>query len=311
MVAIVDEYGNQEFIEMAPDTPRIIPEIKELDRYMSNSRKATNPDMFNKDGTNISKKEADDRNLKWEYSKSYFKAKDKRRTLYNKNTRQREISNNTLANHILSLGDEFILDKNQYKAWAIKLCRANESSQEQYTKRGRKKDYTKQIHDRCPGYLSAKIQNLCKGKKLKCTVIKNFNSSSYNHFTKTEDIFLELNQRTGVIKLYDFEKGECEYIDKMYTLKETFTKLKDDDGNEYIVQRDLLGASKLLFCKNVEVFKDDGSSFKDKKYTTIFDQEGYSEWFKTTFYPKHLKYIEQLIKDYDLGKNINGLIIGD
>ncbi len=55
--AIVRDDGYQEIIELTPNTPRITERIKELDRYMDNSRRATNPLAYHSNGVPKSKKE--------------------------------------------------------------------------------------------------------------------------------------------------------------------------------------------------------------------------------------------------------------
>ena len=42
----------------------------------------------------------------------------------------------------------------------------------------------------------------------------------------------------------------------------------------------------------------------------VFDQKGYSKWFDKVFYPKHLEYMKEFIKKYNLNIDLNGLILG-
>ena len=42
----------------------------------------------------------------------------------------------------------------------------------------------------------------------------------------------------------------------------------------------------------------------------VFDQKTYSKWFDKVFYPKHLEYMKEFIKKYNLNIDLNGLILG-
>lgn len=150
-VAVVRDDGFQEIIELTPNSPRVTERIKELDRYMNNSRVATNPTLYNSDGTvKFTKKEMKELGLKWEKSHRYIKARNERREIYRKNTELRKLNNNKTVKHdIIVLGNEFHTEFNPFNAWGMKTCRMSEKTREKYDTNNRK-DYTKQIHDRAP-----------------------------------------------------------------------------------------------------------------------------------------------------------------
>ena len=67
---------------------------------MDRSKRATNPNKFNEDGT-INK---EDKN-KWIYSNKYQKCRDRVRELFRKETAIRKYQHEVLSNFIVSLGD--------------------------------------------------------------------------------------------------------------------------------------------------------------------------------------------------------------
>lgn len=150
--AFVRDDALQGIEEMSPDTPRVVEEIKEIQRYLDNSLRAMNPELFDEeDGTvKYTKKEMKEQGLRWNFSKGYRTQMNKLRELYRKNTDERTRNCNIYAKKIISLGNWVILDCNQYKAWGTKLCRTSDATKEKYETRARKSDYTRQIHDRAP-----------------------------------------------------------------------------------------------------------------------------------------------------------------
>lgn len=157
--AIVRDDGFQEIIELTPDSPRVTERIKELDRYMDNSRRATNPNFYNEDGTiKYTKKEMKELKLKYSYSKRYYKARDERREGYRKLRETRKLNNLTMVKHkIIPLGDFFHTEFNPFNAWGMKGCRMAKKTAEKFLTNNRK-DYTKQIHDRAPRNGRCKIK---------------------------------------------------------------------------------------------------------------------------------------------------------
>lgn len=83
-------------------------EIAELQRYMDNSRRQTNPDNFNSDGT-IKKGimiDGERRPLTWHYSNRYYKAKNRVAELKRLDRVKRELHHQKLANEIVSMGND-------------------------------------------------------------------------------------------------------------------------------------------------------------------------------------------------------------
>jgi hypothetical protein len=77
---------------------------------MDRSRRATNPNKFNEDGT-IKKNNRDN----WVYSNRYNKIKLKRKELFRKQKELRKQSHEKLANKILTLGNKIYVETMNYK----------------------------------------------------------------------------------------------------------------------------------------------------------------------------------------------------
>ena len=177
-------------------------------RAMDRSRRATNPQNYNDDGT-VKKG-----HKTWKYSNHYKKLKAKHFELCRINAVNRQLAINEDANHLRSLGDVFITEpKNASKL----MKRAKETTVNSKGKFNKKKRFGKSIKNRCPSGFQTTVE-----KKFKTTggtyieVLNNYKASQYDH---TAD---------------DYIKKKLS--DRMYTLT---------DGT--LVQRDLY-SSFLLYC---------------------------------------------------------------
>ena len=181
-------------------------------RAMDRSRRATNPQNYNDDGT-IKKG-----HKTWKYSNHYKKLKAKHAELCRINAVNRQLAINEDANHLRSLGDTFVTEpKNASKL----MKRAKETTKNSNGKFNKKKRFGKSIKNRCPSGFQTTIE-----KKFKLSggtyieVPNNYRASQYDH---TAD---------------DYIKKKLS--DRLYKLQ---------DGTE--VQRDWY-SSFLLYCYNYE-----------------------------------------------------------
>lgn len=147
-VAFCDINAKQGLVELSPSTPRVIEKIKDIDIKMDRSRRVMNKNFFNNDGT--IKEELYHTKIDWRYSNNYKRLKDEREEYYRIMREQRRLNNYTYAKVFVLAANELVLDKNSYKNWGSKKCRMSKKSQERVSNSYRKKDYTKQIHDRAP-----------------------------------------------------------------------------------------------------------------------------------------------------------------
>lgn len=93
-------------------------EIARTTRAMNRSRRATNPQYFNSDGTikRLKRKHGHKQRRDWKYSKRYFRLKAKLRDLNRRLADIRKMEHNILANELLQHGNEFVVEDMNYKA---------------------------------------------------------------------------------------------------------------------------------------------------------------------------------------------------
>lgn len=116
--------------------------IKELQRYMENSRRAMNPDNYNKDGTikkgiTIDGKKS---KLRWNNSNGYNRARIELKNLYRIEAEKRMLERQIIANEIISYGSEFVVNDYpfQYAAMRKKIVNESTGQEEKHKKAGDK-----------------------------------------------------------------------------------------------------------------------------------------------------------------------------
>ena len=163
-----------------------------LYRAMDRSRRATNPQNYNDDGT-IKKGYKT-----WKYSNHYKRLKAKHVELCRINAINRQLAINEDANHLRSLGDTFVTEPKN----ASKLTkRAKETTKNNKGKFNKKKRFGKSIKNRCPSGFQTTIE-----KKFKVTggtyieVPNNYRASQYDH---TADDYIKKKLSDRLYKLRD------------------------------------------------------------------------------------------------------------
>jgi len=161
-------------------------------RAMDRSRRATNPQNYNPDGTVKKGKKT------WKYSKHYKNLKAKHVELCRINAVNRQLAINEDANHLRSLGDTFVTEpKNASKL----MKRAKETTVNSHGKFNRKKRFGKSIKNRCPSGFQTTVE-----KKFKVTggtyieVPNNYRASQYDH---TADDYIKKKLSDRLYKLRD------------------------------------------------------------------------------------------------------------
>lgn len=210
-------------------------------RAMDRSRRATNPQNYNDDGTVKQGKKT------WNYSNHYKKLKAKHAELCRINAANRRLAINEDANHLRSIGDVFITEpKNAAKL----MKRASKTTVNNKGKINKKKRFGKSIKNRCPGGFQTAVENKFKASGgTYIEVSNNYRASQYDH---TAD---------------DYIKKKLS--DRMYKLA---------DGT--LVQRDWY-SSFLLYCYNFrtsDIDKDKCAAKFDKCYSM---ERELIEWIKT------------------------------
>lgn len=142
-------------------------------RAMDRSRRATNPQNYNDDGTIKKGKKT------WHYSNHYKKLKTKHAELCRINAVNRQLAINEDANHLRSLGDIFITEpKNASKL----MKRAKETTVNDKGKINRKRRFGKSIKNRCPGSFQSTVENKFNASGgAYIEVPNNYRASQYDH----------------------------------------------------------------------------------------------------------------------------------
>ena len=161
-------------------------------RAMDRSRRATNPQNYNENGTVKKGKK------NWQYSNHYKKLKTKHSELCRISAVNRQLAVNEDANHLRSLGDIFITEpKNASKL----MKRAKGTTKNSKGKSNKKKRFGKSIKNRCPGGFQTTVE-----KKFEITggtyieVPNNYRASQYDH---TADDYIKKKLSDRLYRLRD------------------------------------------------------------------------------------------------------------
>lgn len=142
-------------------------------RAMDRSRRTTNPQNYNSDGT-VKKG-----HKTWNYSNRYKRLRARHTELCRINAINRHLAINEDVNHLRSLGDRFVTEPKNAKKLQK---RTKQTTLNKKGKINRKKRFGKSIKNRCCGYFQSQIE-----KKFKCTngtyieVPNDYRASQYDH----------------------------------------------------------------------------------------------------------------------------------
>ncbi len=175
--AVFSEHGCI-LAELAPDRPEIESRVRRLSRRLDRSRRATNPDNYNPDGT-VKKGRK-----RWVKSKSYRKDQMRFKTLRRRNAATVKQSEEMLANEILcNHGTNVITERMDYKALQAK---AKEDVVSPKTGRHRsRKRFGKSLSKHSPGKFMTIVGRKLSyiGKVVNHVDTWKFKASQYDHVT--------------------------------------------------------------------------------------------------------------------------------
>jgi len=177
-IAIVSD-SRVELLELASNAQKYEQEKKIVQRKLDISRRSTNPNKFNIDGT-IKKGNRD----KWIKSKNYLKLEKQLKELNRKQRVARNLSHNILTNFILSLGDQFFVEEMNFAGLAKRSKRPTERRKDGKCKK--KKRFGKSICNRAPAMLLEILNRKLNyfGLQLNKINTQKCKASQYNHITK-------------------------------------------------------------------------------------------------------------------------------
>ncbi|HHY71938.1 MAG TPA: hypothetical protein GX497_01655 [Bacillus bacterium] len=166
-----------ELRELAPECNNDEKEIRRIQRKMDRSKRTTNPNNFNENGT-IKKGR-----LTWKYSTKYQKLRQKRKELYRKVGVERKMSHEKLANDILALGSDIRVETMRFQS----LQKRAKHTTRNHTngKINRKKRFGKSIANRAPAMLLTIIDRKLgyQGQSIKKIDTFAIKASQFNHLT--------------------------------------------------------------------------------------------------------------------------------
>ena len=204
--------------ELAPDADRYEKQIQQILQKMDRSRRISNPEKYNPDGT-INRKNKD----RWKNSKNYLRLLRKLRVLYRKKSDYIRTSHRTLCNRLLQMASSFLVERMHFKALQR---RAKENKRQEQVSEVKKKDGS-----------VVQVQKFKKkkrfGKSLNRRAPSLFLSELKRKVIAMGGSYEEVKTETFKASQYDHSTGECRKVSLA-------TRMKVIDGQE--VQRDLYSA---------------------------------------------------------------------
>ena len=162
--------------ELAPEVNNITKEKCLLQRKLDRSKRATNINKYNENGTINMKNRS-----RWVYSKRYIKIKNRLKEIQRKQADIRKQSHNKLANYLLSLGDEFYVETMNFKG--LQKQAKNTTVNEKTGKFNKKKRFGKSISNKAPSMFLTILDSKLKWNDTELYKIHTFKvkASQYNH----------------------------------------------------------------------------------------------------------------------------------
>ena len=151
--------------ELAPDIDKNEKLIVKLQRKLDRQRRANNPNNYNPDGTIKKGRKT------WHDSKNYLKTKKKLAELSRIQAEKRKLAHNNLANKLVEIGNEFVVEKMNFADLAKRL---EDGEISKITgKNLSKKQFGKLIGRRAPAALIEKLRYKAEFRGSKFTLVDN------------------------------------------------------------------------------------------------------------------------------------------
>lgn len=193
--------------ELAPDADVYEKQIHKLEQHMDASKRISNPDNFNSDGTVKKRRDC----KPWVFSNSYEAARRKRKALYRKKSAYILHSHRNLCNRLLENADSFIVEKMDYAALAKRSSKTERQDKptdivqkdgtvKTLNKFKRKKRFGRSMNRRSPSRFLSELKRKAEssGGTYAEVNTQTFKASQYNHVTD-ECVKVPLSQRFKLI----------------------------------------------------------------------------------------------------------------
>ncbi len=128
-------------------------------RKMDRSKRATNPNNFNEDGTI---KKQGNKKVTWNKSNHYIKYQNQLKELYRKQADIRKQDHNIMANDIIGQTDMVLIEKMNFKG--LQKRAKNTTTNEKTGKFNKKKRFGKSLANKAPAMLMTIIKNKLKAE---------------------------------------------------------------------------------------------------------------------------------------------------
>lgn len=179
-IAIVSQ-TDIKILELADKVQNIENQKQKLLRKMDRSRRATNLNNYNEDGTI---KKQGNKKVKWNKSNHYVKYQNKLKELYRKQADVRKYQHECLANYIISLGNKVYVEKMNFAGLQRRSKNTEKNEQGKFK---RKKRFGKSLANKAPSMLLTIIDRKLKYFGEELIEINTFEAkaSQFNHFDRT------------------------------------------------------------------------------------------------------------------------------
>lgn len=177
----ISSQSDVKILELADRVQNIEDQKRTIMRKMDRSRRATNPNNYNEDGTI---KKQGNKKVKWNKSNHYIKYQNALKELYRKHADMRKYQHECLANYIISLGNKIYVEKMNF---AGLQRRAKKTEKNDKGKFKRKKRFGKSLANKAPSMLLTIINRKLGYFGEKLIEIDTFSAkaSQFNHFDGT------------------------------------------------------------------------------------------------------------------------------
>ena len=177
----ISSQSDVKILELADRVQNIENQKQKILRRMDRSRRATNPDNYNEDGT---VKKQGNKKVIWNKSNHYIKYQNELKELHRKQADIRKYQHECLANYIISLGNKVYVEKMNFAGLQKRAKNTEKNDKGKYKK---KKRFGKSLANKAPSMLLTIIDRKLNyfGEKLTEINTSEAKASQFNHFDGT------------------------------------------------------------------------------------------------------------------------------
>lgn len=177
----ISSQSDVKILELADRIQNIEDQKKKLLRKIDRSRRATNPENYNEDGTI---KKHGNKKVLWNQSNHCIKYQNELKELYRKQADTRKYQHECLANYIISLGNKVYVEKMNFAGLQKRAKKTEKNDKGRFK---RKKRFGKSLANKAPSMLLTIIDRKLRyyGEKLIEINTSEARASQFNHFDGT------------------------------------------------------------------------------------------------------------------------------